>query len=114
MLPSIPFFSSLHPLLLADPSYEALSDCFAVVEGACLPLHRQMLAARAAVLRELFVSQGEAVGGGGGGGASPGPQEPVELSSAFAGCSLLEVAVFLRLVYAPDQATPGSLRAVHQ
>lgn len=45
---------------------------------------------------------------------SPPPQAaPAELSSAFAGCSPTEVAVFLRLLYSPDQATPGSLAAVH-
>lgn len=40
-------------------------------------------------------------------------QPPVELSSAFAGCGLAPVATFLHFVYAPDHATPASLRAVH-
>lgn len=42
------------------------------------------------------------------------PQAPAELSAAFVGCSLQEAAVFLRLVYSPEQATPGTLRAVHR
>lgn len=40
-------------------------------------------------------------------------QPPFELSSAFAGCSLRQVSVFLRFIYCPDHATPGSLHGVH-
>ena len=136
---------------LPDPSFEALSDCYAVVQGVRLPLHGQLLAARAAVLRQLFVAQTEEGAGAGPVGShevgsgcgetprrgsqvvggppaaprlpiaasdtsTPGhpPQAPAELSSAFAGCGLTEVATFLRLTYSPDQATPGSLAAVHR
>lgn len=41
------------------------------------------------------------------------PQGPTELSLAFEGCTLRQVSVFLRFVYSPDHATPGSLRDVH-
>ncbi|EFN57079.1 hypothetical protein CHLNCDRAFT_143844 [Chlorella variabilis] len=93
---------------LPDSSFEKLADCFALVEGMRLPLHNQLLAARAAVLRQMFVAQAEE--GGAGAGST---QEPVELSSAFSGCSLAQVATFLRLTYSPDHATAASLRAVH-
>jgi hypothetical protein len=137
---------------LPDPALEKLADCFACVEGVRLPLHQQVLAAQAAVLRQLFLAQAEggfggadAPGGsqvrveGGWGGAwqarhaqitggachicpahrfpptrlPPALQAPVELSSAFAGCSVAPVAAFLRFLYSPDHATLASLRAVH-
>jgi len=46
-------------LYLADPSLEALADCFATVGGVRLPLHSQLLAMHSAVLRELFLAQAE-------------------------------------------------------
>lgn len=42
---------------LPDDSFEKLSDCFAIVEGTRLPLHIQLLASQAGVLRQLFVGQ---------------------------------------------------------
>lgn len=50
---------------LPDASFELLSDCYAIVEGMRLPLHAQVLAARAAVLRQLFVAQSEGGAGAG-------------------------------------------------
>ena len=50
-----------HPqsFYLADSSMEQLADCFAVLGGMRLPLHGQVLAAQAAVLRQLFLAQAE-------------------------------------------------------
>ena len=108
-------------------SIEQLADCFAVVEGARLPLHSQVLGAQSAVLRELFLGQRE-----GGLQASrafclclhqqrllvqlrplchciksrscTAPQEPADLSAAFLGASLSATACFLCLVYRPHDA----------
>lgn len=41
-------------------------------------------------------------------------QEPAELPSTFAGCSLRQAACFLRLVYSPDHATAASLGALNR
>jgi hypothetical protein len=99
-----------HPqrFYLPDSSFEQLADCYALVGGVRLPLHAQVLAARAAVLRQMFVAQAED------GQPSCSYQEPVALTAAFAGCGLREVAAFLRFVYSPDHATPASLRHVHK
>lgn len=40
-------------------SYEELADAFAVVDGARLPLHSQLLAARSAVLRASLLERAE-------------------------------------------------------
>lgn len=97
---------------------ELLSDCFALVDGVRLPLHGQLLAAQAAVLRDMFVAlarPGRDDGGASDEGAGDAARllPPFELSSAFAGCSLRQVSVFLRFIYCPDHATPGSLHGVH-
>ncbi len=157
---------------LPDDCCAQLADCYAVVEGARLPLHGAVLALQSAVLRQLLVQfRGPCADGaaasqarqgvgcciwdGASWGGQPGrqrtsaalafshamawhgrpyatqpvfvptglpllpppaplPQEPLALSSTFAGCSLKETACFLRLVYRPDHATPASLAALHK
>lgn len=41
------------------------------------------------------------------------PQGGADLTSAFLGHTLPEVACFLRLPYSPDHATPATLAALH-
>ena len=126
---------------LPDAELEQLSDCFAVVGGAGLPLHSQVLGVQSIVLRDLFVAQQETDIASKVGAlsplycacdciASPIPttrstthtnplpcvavllQDPVCLSVAFDGAGLRETACFLRLMYSPDEANPTSLAAL--
>lgn len=100
--------SSPERFYLTDASLEQLSDCYAVLEGARLPLHAQLLSAQAGVLRQLFIAAAEVQGGGCG-----STRAPLDITAAF-GCGLREAACFLRLIYSPDHATPASLRALHE
>jgi hypothetical protein len=91
-----------HAFYLSDPSLEALSDCFAVVDGVRLPLHSHILAQQSAVLRELFLAQREGLASG----------ERSGLSAAFASSSVEEAACLLRMLYSLRDTRPASFTAL--
>lgn len=111
-----------HSFYLTAPGMEALADCFAIVEGARLLLHSQLLSVQCSVVRELFLAQKESggnlsqVGDGSKFAGMPSPNESLccllqepDLSVAFQGASLRATVCFLRLMYSPDDAHPTNL-----
>lgn len=87
---------------------EALADATLVVQGVELPVHSQLLSQQSRMLLDIFTSvtsQDEPQ-------AASSSKAKVVLREPFAGCTLFEVALFLRCAYRPADLTSANLDAV--